>query len=352
MDSLWTDLRYAVRTLRQNPAFTLAAVAMLALGIGVNAIVFSVTNAALLKGFPLVADNDRLLYISNNGKCCVSYPDFNDWREQTTTFGDMALVHGLGTTLADDAGFPENYTVTEVTANTFGLVRQRPILGRDFTAADEKPGAAPVVILRHSFWETRFAKDPGVIGRLVRLNGVPTTVIGVMPRGFSFPQNQDLWVPLVPTPDVQRRDRRNTWFVVGRLSEGATVERARAEMETIGQRLAMAWPATNAALRPEVRTFEEFFIGESAALIYTAMVGAVGFVLLIACANLANLLLARGSAREREMARRPRCRAMASRPSTAHRERRPGKPGWFLRVVAGAIRPARLRARGWRRRHL
>ena len=138
----------------------------------------------------------------------------------------------------------------------------------------------------------------------MRLNGVPTTVIGVMPRGFSFPQNQDLWVPLVPTPEVQRRDRRNTWFVVGRLSEGATVDRARAEMETIGQRLAMAWPATNAALRPEVRTFEEFFIGESAALIYTAMVGAVGFVLLIACANLANLLLARGSARSREMALR------------------------------------------------
>jgi len=143
-----------------------------------------------------------------------------------------------------------------------------------------------------------------VIGRIVRLNGVPTTVIGVMPRGFSFPQNQDLWVPLVPTPEVQRRDRRNTWFVVGRLSEGATVERARAEMETIGQRLAAAWPATNAALRPEVRSFEEFFIGESAALIYTAMVGAVGFVLLIACANLANLLLARGSARSREMALR------------------------------------------------
>ena len=304
MDSLWTDLRYAVRTLRQNRAFTLAAVSMLALGIGVNAIVFSVTNAALLKGFPLVADNDRLLYISNNGKCCVSYPDFHDWREQTTTFDDMALVHGLGITLADDAGFPGNYTVTEVTANTFGLVRQRPILGRDFTAADEEPGAAPVVILRYSFWETRFAKDPGIIGRLVRLNGVPTTVIGVMPRGFSFPQNQDLWVPLVPTPDVQRRDSRNTWFVVGRLSEGATVDRARAEMETIGQRLAMAWPATNAALRPEVRTFEDFFIGESAALIYTAMVGAVGFVLLIACANLANLLLARGSARSREMALR------------------------------------------------
>ena len=288
--------------MRKNPAFTMAAVAMLAIGIGVNAIVFSVTNAALFKGFPLVDGNDRILYISNNGKCCVSYPDFEDWRAQTTTFDDMALVHGLGITLTDGAGFPEDYTVTEVTSNTFGIVRQKPVLGRDFTQADEAPGAAPVVILRHSFWERRFARDPGIIGRILRLNGVPTTVIGVMPRGFSFPQNQDLWVPLVPTPEVRRRDRRNTWFVFGRLSDGATLESARADMDTIGQRLARSWPASNAALRPEVRTFVEFFIGESAALIYKAMIGAVGFVLLIACANLASLLLARAAGRSREVA--------------------------------------------------
>ena len=304
MDSFWIDLRQAVRTMRKNPGFTLAAVAMLAIGIGVNAIVFSVTNAALFKGFPLVEGNDRILYISNNGKCCVSYPDFEDWRAQAATFDDMALVHGLGITLTDGAGFPEDYTVTEITSNTFGLVRQQPVLGRDFTPADEVPGAAPVAILRYSLWERRFAKDPNIIGRTLRLNGVPTTVIGVMPRGFSFPQNQDLWVPLVPTPDVNRRDRRNTWFVFGRLSEAATVESARTEMTAIGERLARAWPASNASLRPEVRTFEEFFIGEGAALIYKAMIGAVGFVLLIACANLANLLLARAAGRSREMALR------------------------------------------------
>jgi putative ABC transport system permease protein len=302
MDSLLKDVRQAVRTTGKSPTFAIAAVAMLAVGIGVNALVFSLTNGALFKGFPLVAGNDHILYISNNGKCCVSYPDFNDWRAQTTMFDDMALVHGLGITLSDGAGFPEDYTVTEVTSNTFGLVRQKPVLGRDFTPADELPGAPPVVILRYSFWERRFAKDPGVIGRSVRLNGVPTTVIGIMPRGFSFPQNQDLWVPLVPTPEVMRRDRRNTWFVFGRLSDGATIESARAEMDTIGQRLARAWPASNASLRPEVRTFEEFFIGENAALIYRAMVGAVGFVLLIACANLGNLMLGRTAARRKELA--------------------------------------------------
>jgi putative ABC transport system permease protein len=304
LESFWIDLRQAVHSTRKSPAFTAAAVAMLTIGIAVNAIVFSVTNAALFKGFPLVDANDRIVYISNNGKCCVSYPDFEEWRAQTKTLDDMALVHGLGITLTDGAGFPEDYTVTEVTSNTFGLVRQKPILGRDFTPADEIPGAVPVVILRYGFWERRFAKDPGIVGRIVRLNGVPTTVIGVMPRGFSFPQNQDLWVPLVPTPEIRRRDRRNTWFVFGRLSDGATVESARADMDTIGERLARAWPATNAALRPEVRTFEQFFIGENAALIYKAMVGAVGFVLLIACANLANLLLARTAGRSREIALR------------------------------------------------
>ena len=296
------DLRHAAHTMRKSPAFTAAAVTMLAIGIGVNAIVFSVTNAALFTGFPLVDGNDRVLYVSNNGKCCVSYPDFEDWRAQTTAFDDMALVHGLGITLTAGSGFPEDYTVTEVTSNTFGIVGQKPILGRDFTHVDEVPGASSVVILRYSFWERRFAKDPSIIGRVVRLNGEPTTVIGVMPRGFSFPQNQDLWVPLVPTPEVRRRDRRNTWFVFGRLSGGATIESARADMDAIGQRLARAWPASNAALRPEVRTFVEFFIGESAALIYKAMIGAVGFVLLIACANLASLLLARAAGRSREIA--------------------------------------------------
>jgi len=302
MDTVWTDFRFAFRAMRKNRAFTIAAVAMLALGIGVNAIVFSVTNGALFKGFPLVAGNDRILYITNNGKCCVSYPDFKDWRAQSATFDDMALVHGLGITLADGAGFPDDYTVTEVTSNTFGLVGQKAILGRDFTPSDEVPGAAPVVILRYSFWEERFAKATDIIGRVVRLNGVPTTVIGVMPRGFSFPQNQDLWVPLIPTLDVPRRDSRNTWFVFGRLSEHSTLESARAEMDTIGQRLAREYPGSNAALRPEVRTFEEFFIGENAALVYKAMIGAVGFVLLIACANLANLLLARAAGRSREIA--------------------------------------------------
>ncbi len=295
------DVRFGTRMLWKNRGFTAVAIATLALGIGVNATVFTVTNATLFKGFPLVHRNDRILYMTTSRGCCVSYPDFEDWRAQAKSFEGMALVHGLGITFSDQSAFPQRYTVTEVSAETFKLIGQKPILGRDFGPSDESPGAAPVVILRYGFWERRFGKDPAIIGRTVRLNGAPTTVIGVMPRGFSFPQNQDLWVPLVPTPDVRRRDNHETWFVFGRLAEGVTIESARAEMEPIGKRLASAYPRTNQGFLPEVRNFREFFIGSNATIIYQAMWGAVGFVLLIACANLANLLLARAMGRSREI---------------------------------------------------
>ena len=175
------------------------------------------------------------------------------------------------------------------------------MLGRDFAPSDEAPGAVPVAILRYGFWERRYGKDPGVIGRAIRINGTPTTVIGVMPRGFSFPQNEDLWLPLVPTPDLEKREARGLWFAFGRLSDRATLESARAELETIGHRLSAAYPRTNRGWVPQPRTFAEFFVGRDAPLIYGAMWGAVGFVLLIACANLANLMLARAIGRAREI---------------------------------------------------
>ena len=300
----WTaDVRYAVRMMRKSPGFTATAVIMLALGIGINVVVFTVTNGVLFKGFPGVHDNDRLLYITALRSGGASYPDFEDWRAQARSFQDMALVRGVQHTYNDGVsiGFPETLTATQVTANTFTLVGRAPILGRTFAPADEAPGAAPVVIIRHGFWERRYGKDPSVIGRTVHINGVPTTVIGVMPEGFSFPQNQDLWLPLVPTPDVRRRENHNNWFVLGRLADGVTLESARAELDTIGKRLEIAYPASNKGFPVVGYRFHEFFIGRNATLIYQAMVGAVGFVLLIACANLANLLLARAMTRTREI---------------------------------------------------
>jgi predicted permease len=303
-DDLRRDVAYASRVLRRSPGFTAVAVLTLAVGIGINTLVFTVTNAVLFKGFPLVDANDRLVYITSGIRCCVSYPDFEDWRAQATSFTDLALVHGVPATVAIGSGHPQLTNATEVTANTFRLVGQRPVLGRDFTDADGQPGAPGVAVLRYAAWQRWFAGDPAVIGRTVRVNGRPLTVIGIMPRGFSFPQNQDLWVPLVPTSDVRRRDARETWFALGRMATGVTVARARAEMETIGRRLAATYPETNEGQNrtPTVYTFEGFFIGSSAGAVYRAMWGAVAFVLLIVCANLANLLLARGVAREREIA--------------------------------------------------
>src|SRR6185437_13765312 len=159
--NLLGDIRLSLRTLAKNPGFTAVAVTMLAVGIGVNATVFTVTNAVLFKGFPLVAGNDRLRYISyKNSNCCVSYPDFLDWKAQSKSFDGMAIVHGVGIALTDSSGFPENLSGNENSAGVFKLVGARPIMGRDFTAADEMSGATPVAILNYGFWERRYGKDP------------------------------------------------------------------------------------------------------------------------------------------------------------------------------------------------
>ena len=302
MQTIAEDLRYTMRALRRSPGFALTAIATLAVGIGVNAAVFTLSNAVLFSGFPSVEDNDRIVYIaSDRSACCLSYPDFVDWRAQATSFEGMAVVHGVPVSLSDATGFPESRDATEVSAETFKLIGARPMLGRDFAAADEAPGAAPVAILSYGFWESRYGRDPAIVGRVIRINGTPTTVIGVMPEGFAFPQKQDLWLPLVQTPNVQSRDWRDLWFAFGRLAQGATLESARAEMTAVGERLASEYPATNRDYLPAIRTFNEFFIGSNENVVYVTIWGAVVFVLLIACANLANLMLARAMGRTREI---------------------------------------------------
>ena len=249
LQSAAQDIRYGFRGMRRSPTSTAVALITLAIGIGVNATVFTVTNAVLFKGFAGVHKNDRLLYISNGG-CCVAYADFEDYRAQAKSFEGMAIVHGVSFVYSDTSGFAENVDSNENSADVFRVVGQKPMLGRDFEPADEMDGAPAVGILSYSFWERQYGGDPAVIGRVVKKNGMPMTIIGVMPRGFSFPQKVEVWVPLVKTPGVLDRANRDTWCVVGRLADGATVERARTEIETIAKRLAIQYPATNGTSGP------------------------------------------------------------------------------------------------------
>lgn len=298
-DGIVPDVWSAARGLRRSPAFALTLIATLGLGIGVNAAVFTVASSVLFKAFPLVRDNDRLLYVTTN-KGAVYYPDFEDWRASAKSFDGMALVRGVFKTVGGE-GAPESVFTIEATANTFQVLGVKPVLGRDFVASDQQPGAEPVVILRYDFWQRRFGKNPAVVGQVVQLNGVPTTVIGVMPQGFSFPEDQSLWTPLLPTPAALERGGFYARYAFGRLAGSATIEGARAELDAIGRRLASAYPRTNDGVVPVARTFGEWFVGTNATALYEAMWGAVAFVLVIVCGNAANLLLERAVSRSRDI---------------------------------------------------
>ena len=294
------DLRFALRRLWRSRGFVIVAVTMLALGIGVNIAMFAVANTALFKGFSEVRENDRILYLTT-AKNAVSYPDYQDWQSQARSFDGIAMVRGVFTTLGSDSGAPATYFTTQVTANAFTLLGVKPMLGRDFLPSDHQAGATPVVILRHDLWKSRFAGSRTVIGSVIRLNGVSTVVIGVMPPTFSFPEDQSLWTPLVPTEAALKRETFFARYAFGRLAPGATRQSATAEMETIGGQLASAYPNTNSDRYPVVHDFREFFIGEDATKTYKALWGAVALVLLIASGNVANLLLNRSMQRSREI---------------------------------------------------
>jgi putative ABC transport system permease protein len=304
LETLLQDVKYAWRALIRSPRVSGTTIATLTICIGLNAAIFTVATAVLFRGFRTVAENQRILYIGtqrNGTGCCVSYPDFEDWRRRVQSMTDLGAVADLRVAFSEGAGIAESYTATLITTNTFRLLGQSPLYGRDFDAEDAAVGAPAVAIISHGFWLRRFQGDPAVLGRTVRINGTPTTIIGVMPDEFLFPQNQQLWMPLVPRPDLLRRDARNLWFAFGRLAKGATAETARAELALIGEQLAGEYPDTNGGWGPVARDFSAFFVSPSATKAYTIVWAAALLVLLIACANLANLMMARALDRVREM---------------------------------------------------
>lgn len=303
---LWQDIKFGVRLLVKDKWFTLVAVVALALGIGVNATVFTFVNAVLIRGLP-VNDPDRIMALNSydlvrSRDLAVSYLDFRDWSEATTTFSGLAAFSGATMNVSDEGRVPERYSGSYVSANAFGLIGQAPLLGRDFRPEDDRPGAPAVLLLGNGVWKNRYGSDPAVIGRNVRVNDNPSVVIGVMPEGFKFPMNADLWQSLSTVSNLpeQKRNARGLQ-VFGRLAPDVPLTQASAEMLAIGQRIAKDYPDTNKDIQPKVQTFNQRFNGGPIRAVFLSLMGAVGFVLLIACANVANLLLARSAHRSREI---------------------------------------------------
>jgi predicted permease len=302
------DLRTAVRSILKDRWLSAAAVFALALGIGVNATVFTLVNAVLIRGLPF-PDSGNLYVLGVHRATAtgpirpgsVSYQELLDWRSQAQSFVDMAAFTQSTVNVSDDRAAPEQATSGRVSENLFRLLGQQPLLGRDFTPADGEKDAQAVVILGNAIWKNRYASDPDILGKAIRINGEPAVIVGVMPPGIMFPTRSQLWRQIIPTAENLNRSHRE-YSVVGRVHPGVSRAQAQAELIGIAARLAAEYPDTNKETTAVMQTFNERFNGGEIRVVFLALQGAVGFVLLIACANVANLQLSRSIHRAREVA--------------------------------------------------
>ena len=300
------DLKFALRRLWKSPEFTLVAVLTLALGIGANTAIFSVVNAVLLQPLPY-PNADRIMVLNETGdgqEFSVALPNYEDWKPDNTVFQHLAIIRRESRNLSGIPGQEaERIPCAYVSEDFFRVIGLSPRLGRTFTDEEAKPGGPAAVVISDRLWQRAFGRDTGVLGRTIKLHNQGLTVVGVMPPEMTSPQDTDVWFPFAPRIAPVWRDRtiHPMLFVWGRLKPGVTVDQARTEMKTIAARLEKEYPATNARASVSVTPLLENLIGKYRTNL-TLLFGAVGLVLLISCANLANLFAARGAARAREFA--------------------------------------------------
>lgn len=299
------DIRYALRLLAKSPGFTLAAILTLALGIGANTAIYSLVYHVLLRPLPYPQPEQlTMVWVDNRREKIpediTSYPNLMDWRAQNQSFHGLAGM-SYGVQALTGVGEPEEFRVAMVTANFFDVMGVPPALGRAFTVDDEKEGNDNIVIIGHGLWQRRFGGDPKVIGQTIHLSGRARQIVGIMPAGFQFPPTRELWEPLAPSAQA-RANRGNFWlYTVGRMKPGVTPDRAHADMATISARLEKEYPDANQGYGANVKPLHQYIVGEVRPALLVLW-GAVLFLLLITCANIANLLLARAGARGKEMA--------------------------------------------------
>ncbi len=303
---LLQDIKYALRSLWRAKGFTTVAVLCLGFGIGVNTTIFSVLDGVLVKPFPY-ADSERLVVIglvderaADDDDPTLSYLDLRDWREAATSFAGFGAEQGRSMTLVDGSGEPARYLGAAISADMFPVLGIAPAIGRNFTPEEDGPAGGGAVIISDNVWRTRYQSDPAVLGKVVTVNALPRVVIGVMPPRFQFPTNMELWIPMGPTAAKEPRDYRSM-LVFARLTPGVTISRALEETRAIASRLSQTYPNDNKGAVARISTLRKIFIPADATLILWMMMAGVTLVLFIACSNVANLLLARATARRREL---------------------------------------------------
>jgi putative ABC transport system permease protein len=309
LEHFWQDIRFGIRMLSKAPGFTAVALITLALGIGANTAIFSVVYAALLRPLPF-RDASQLVVMNETtprvGLVSVSYLNFLDWRAQSRTFSEMSMVAGTGFNMSG-VGEPESISGEAVSANFLAMLGVRPSLGRDFAASEEKAGTPAVIMLSYELWQSHFGGDANAIGRTVRLDGHSVTIVGIMPKDFRWLEKVDFLEPIgawaTGNSAATSREDRGDSIVVGRLAPGVKFEQAKTEMDGIAARLEHEYPESNDLFGAALQPLRDSFVGQIRPAILV-LLGAVIFVLFVACANVANLFLMRGASRNREMAMR------------------------------------------------